>query len=595
MERHGSLNHIFRLVWSQVLGCWVAVAENTCAGGKSASRKLVAATLLLAGATALAAPLSGQMTGSSQFIADAQVSAGGLVASMLDLNLGASNGKLRSFGGNGNGTGSLSVANQDNIDAASGGYVAYISNRSSNRSSNYVSNPVAITAPLGSVMPRTGNAATLTFSANQLVSFEVKQSMLESLANNGGMIQADGGRVILSAGAKAELRASVVNNTGVIRARTVENLPGNITVLGGAVSGNASDISNRYTKSNVGSTAQSGRISNDMLARNQSVTAGITAKALTQGAVANTYDGNTVAAQNVAKITDLGDGEALSLSGLFSDNNVGNGKAMTMSAVASAGDTRLVSNDMVANPDSLTAAITQQALTIDVTVNNKTYDGNAVAALSVAKITDLLDDETPVLGNEFNAQNAGSGKVVIGAGVDTATAVASNYIFFNPDSLTAAITQKTLTRSEAVSNPGNPSNKISDGNTVAALNVTKNSRPVDDQTLGLSSRFSDASTGLGKLVTIADVSTTTGLADNFNLIQPARLSAHNTASAPLIATRASSVSSSVSGISVAEVAGKGNAAERALTGFGSADKISSSTLFGLSASLKVVDGGAMLH
>jgi filamentous hemagglutinin family protein len=69
MKRHGSLNHIFRLVWSQVLGCWVAVAENSRGRGKSASRKLVAATLLLAGATALAGPLGGQVTAGSAGIA----------------------------------------------------------------------------------------------------------------------------------------------------------------------------------------------------------------------------------------------------------------------------------------------------------------------------------------------------------------------------------------------------------------------------------------------------------------------------------------------------------------------------------------------
>ena len=34
MKRSGSMNHIYRLVWSHVLNAWVAVAENTKSKGK---------------------------------------------------------------------------------------------------------------------------------------------------------------------------------------------------------------------------------------------------------------------------------------------------------------------------------------------------------------------------------------------------------------------------------------------------------------------------------------------------------------------------------------------------------------------------------
>ena len=300
MKRHGSLNHIFRLVWSQVLGCWVAVAENSRGKGKSASRKLIAVALSLSGAAALAAPGGGQVvtgnagitqsgatttitqaspnlslnwnsfnigasetvnfvqpgasslavnrifdTSGSQILgslnangqvflinpngilfgAGAQVNVGALVASTLDFDQASLSGNTRSFSGNGAG----SIVNQGVINAASGGYVALLGNR--------VSNQGAITAPLGSAVLGAGSAATLTFSGNQLASFEINQGMLNSLAKNGGIIQADGGMVILSAGARNELQASMVNNTGVIRARTVSNQPGNITLLGGMAAG----------------------------------------------------------------------------------------------------------------------------------------------------------------------------------------------------------------------------------------------------------------------------------------------------------------------------------------------------------------------
>jgi filamentous hemagglutinin family protein len=300
MKRHGSLNHIFRLVWSKVLGSWVAVAENSRGRGKGASRQLVAATLSLSGFSALAAPGGGQVINGSADITQfgttvnikqtsqnlslnwnsfnvgasetvnfaqpgvsslavnrildvngsqimgrlnangqvflinpngvlfgpgAQVNVGGIVASTLDYNQGGTNGNIRSFSGNGVGA----VINEGAINAASGSYVALVGNR--------VSNQGSIKAPMGSVVLGAGSAAMLTFSGDQLASFEITQSVLDNLAQNGGLIQADGGTVILSAGAKAALQASMVNNTGLIRAHTVDNLPGNITVLGGMAAG----------------------------------------------------------------------------------------------------------------------------------------------------------------------------------------------------------------------------------------------------------------------------------------------------------------------------------------------------------------------
>src|SRR5690606_9025468 len=97
--------------------------------------------------------------------------------------------------------------------------------------------PGAIRAPAGAVALGAGNAATLTFSGNSLVQMQVDRSVLDSLAENGGLIHADGGVVVMSAGAKQELLASVVNNTGVIQARRVENRGGTIVLLGGMEAG----------------------------------------------------------------------------------------------------------------------------------------------------------------------------------------------------------------------------------------------------------------------------------------------------------------------------------------------------------------------
>ncbi len=66
---------------------------------------------------------------------------------------------------------------------------------------------------------------------------QVDQSTLNNLAENQQLIEADGGLVIMTAGAQRALLASVVNNTGIIEARTVENHEGTIELLGGMSAG----------------------------------------------------------------------------------------------------------------------------------------------------------------------------------------------------------------------------------------------------------------------------------------------------------------------------------------------------------------------
>ncbi|RDU99588.1 YDG domain-containing protein [Trinickia dinghuensis] len=155
----------------------------------------------------------------------AQVNVGGLVASTLDVNDASLSGNARTFSGTGTGT----VLNQGTITAANGGYVALLG--------NHVDNEGTIVAQRGAVALGAGSAVTLNFSGDSLVGMQVDQSTLNNLAQNGALIQADGGTVMMSAGAKDALLASVVNNTGVVEARTVENQGGTITLLGGMADG----------------------------------------------------------------------------------------------------------------------------------------------------------------------------------------------------------------------------------------------------------------------------------------------------------------------------------------------------------------------
>jgi hypothetical protein len=72
---------------------------------------------------------------------------------------------------------------------------------------------------------------------------------------NGGLIQADGGTVILTTQATGNLLQNVVNNTGIIQAQTIDNHSGTIRLLAGMQSGTV----------NVGGTlaAQGGAYSGD--------------------------------------------------------------------------------------------------------------------------------------------------------------------------------------------------------------------------------------------------------------------------------------------------------------------------------------------
>ena len=155
----------------------------------------------------------------------ASVNVGGLVASTLaitDANFMANNYKFSSAG-----TGS--VANQGTINAADGGYVALLGAN--------VSNQGVIAARLGTVALAAGNAVTLDMAGDKLLNVTVDQGAVNALVDNGGMLRADGGQVLMTTQAAGSLLANAVNNTGVVQARTLQNVNGTIKLLGGMENG----------------------------------------------------------------------------------------------------------------------------------------------------------------------------------------------------------------------------------------------------------------------------------------------------------------------------------------------------------------------
>ncbi len=159
------------------------------------------------------------------FGAGSQVNVGGLVASTLDIADADLASASRRFAG----TGNAGVVNHGTLTAAPGGYIALLGST--------VTNTGTLTAPNGTVALGSGNRVSLDFAGDKLLTLAVSENTVAALAANGGLIRADGGAVYLSAGARNSLVASVVNNTGVIEAHTVDSSKGTIILLGGMAAG----------------------------------------------------------------------------------------------------------------------------------------------------------------------------------------------------------------------------------------------------------------------------------------------------------------------------------------------------------------------
>ncbi|MDO8702379.1 MAG: hypothetical protein Q7J77_08140, partial [Undibacterium sp.] len=81
---------------------------------------------------------------------------------------------------------------------------------------------------------------TMDVAGDGLLNVSVSQGAVNALVENRGMIQADGGRVLLTAQAAGNLLQTAVNNTGVIQAQTIGNRNGTILLLGDMQSGTMS-------------------------------------------------------------------------------------------------------------------------------------------------------------------------------------------------------------------------------------------------------------------------------------------------------------------------------------------------------------------
>lgn len=155
------------------------------------------------------------------FARGAQVNVGGIVASTLDMSDADFMSGKATFSANGS---RASVINKGSITTADGGYAALLGNQ--------VKNQGVIVARLGTAALAAGDRVSLNFDGNSLVGVTVEQGTLNALVENGNAIRADGGLVVLTAKGLDTVLATVVNNTGEIRAQTIEQRAGKIYLLG---------------------------------------------------------------------------------------------------------------------------------------------------------------------------------------------------------------------------------------------------------------------------------------------------------------------------------------------------------------------------
>ncbi|KHL08760.1 UNVERIFIED_CONTAM: filamentous hemagglutinin [Mumia flava] len=157
------------------------------------------------------------------FGSGAQINVGGLVAStqnIADADFLAGNYR---FSGNS----TASIVNDGRITAADGGSVALLGAR--------VSNNGVIQAKMGRVALGAGNTFKVNFDGSDLLSLQVEGGAVDAQANNGGLLKADGGEVLMTARAAGDLLNAVVNNTGTIEAKGLASRAGKITLDGGTV------------------------------------------------------------------------------------------------------------------------------------------------------------------------------------------------------------------------------------------------------------------------------------------------------------------------------------------------------------------------
>ncbi|EKC7222012.1 filamentous hemagglutinin N-terminal domain-containing protein [Salmonella enterica] len=191
-----------------------AVALNRVTGGHESQ---ILGTLNANGQVMLVNP-AGVMFGKG-----AKVNTAGLVASTKNIRTeDFMAGRYTFSGGSHPGA---EVVNQGSLTTTKGGYIVLAADR--------VRNSGTITTPSGKTVLAAAEKVTLQLDNTGLASVSVNGSVVNALVENRGLIAATNGQVYLTARGKDMLLNTVVNNSGTVEARGLNQQGGNIVLDGG--------------------------------------------------------------------------------------------------------------------------------------------------------------------------------------------------------------------------------------------------------------------------------------------------------------------------------------------------------------------------
>ena len=180
---------------------------------------------------------------------NSHVNAPAILASTLDISNNDFLNDNYNFIKNG---GSASIINQGRLAASPGGYIALLSQA--------INNQGVIVAPLGSVALASGDKLTLALDSQSQISVAVDDAVknevlgpngqqINSAIQNGGTIKANGGKVLLTAKVLNDVFDNAVNNSGVIKAGSIQDHKGVVELVasGAPIVNTGALISNAMT------------------------------------------------------------------------------------------------------------------------------------------------------------------------------------------------------------------------------------------------------------------------------------------------------------------------------------------------------------
>lgn len=224
----------------------------------------------------------------------------------------------------------------------------------------------------------------------------------------------------------------------------------------------------------------------------------------TVGPISKTYDGTTTASPALITINGVLAGDDLGTSGgqfAYDDKNAGIGKTIRITGITVTGAD--AGNYLVTIPTTVLGDILRKALTLDVSVNGKVYDGSTSATGQVDAINGAVGTDEVLIEDAvfaFADKNAGDAKAVSLA-ASLGGADAANYMLVLPSNLEANIARKLLTINV------NVAGKVYDGTTAATGSVGGLTGVVTGDIVDVvgtgSYTFADPNAGTGKAVAVS--------------------------------------------------------------------------------------------